>query len=98
MIHSPPALTAFTVIELGLLLYSTFPLVCVYGFDVPMVLQKYNLHTQTEVSPAAISTNYSEGKTILVAAEALPLPHPAAWYQLFSDVCLQSSVKNCLDL
>lgn len=36
VIHSPPALTAFMVIELGLLLYSTFPLVCVYELVVPV--------------------------------------------------------------
>lgn len=80
MIHSPPALTTFTVIELGLLLYSTFPLVCVYGLDVPMFLQINNLHTQTEICPTATSTNYSDGKTILIAAEAFPFHHPAAWY------------------
>lgn len=45
VIHSPPALTVLMVIGLGVLLYSTFPLVSVYG----LVVQISNLHTQTEV-------------------------------------------------
>lgn len=88
---------------LGLLLYSTSPLACVYGLVVPgpVVLQINNLqHTQrfSRQPLNCTSTNYSEGKTILTTAEAFPLHHPEARYQLFPDACLQSSVKNCLDL
>lgn len=46
VVHSTPALTALMVIGLGMFLYSTFPLVSVYG----VVVQITNLDTQREVS------------------------------------------------